>query len=197
MIEIVFKYFLANLLVASNFCSFCPEIAPAIPIPTIEQEQKISIVQQEKEKNIYNLDFIYSLDLTTEEKVSEEELELILEGRKIVEYIPYILQASEENNINIIFLTSLIIWESGWGENPNSYNNLYGWVGGEYSSIEQSILDIAKKIKDMYLSEDGVYYNGLTLESVNINYNGREEWINGMSDIMLMLYQEIDENRKL
>lgn len=136
-------------------------------------------------------------DVTTKQNFPYECLESILREREIATYLPLFIDAADQNEINIVFLLSLGIWESGWGETPNSFGNLFGWEGSPSSSIEESIYSIAALIRKHYLNEDGKYYSGTTIPAINEHYNTRQEWEDGMVRIMLQLYEQIDIYQKM
>ena len=179
-----------NFTFSSNIKMIEEEIILKNEIKKIENQQKQEEINN---KNYYKTEKeILSLNLSINEEIPLELIQNSLPDREIKKYIPALYSAAKQYGINEIFLISLAIFEGQWGENPYNQNNLFGWNGGEYSSIEDSIFQISKKIKEKYLSEDGVYFKGYTLESVNFYYNGRKEWLNGMVDTMQTVYSAID-----
>lgn len=138
-----------------------------------------------------NENYIRQLNLSEPFPLDEDTILKLLGNSPLSKYSKDFILASQETDLNTIFLLSLAIFESGWGEYPNSYNNFYGW-NGETSSLQESIVEIAIKIKNLYLTEDGKYFNGYTVSDINKKYNGRKEWEKGIIRVMLQLYKELD-----
>ena len=87
------------------------------------------------------------------------------------------LTAEEETGVNAVLIASLAALESGWGKYPNSQNNYFGWYGDTYyTNADDSILDVAQRIKELYLSESGAYFSGYGVRDVNEYYSESSEW---------------------
>lgn len=133
----------------------------------------------------------YYPDLTIPCALTEEELNKGLKGN-FEGKAALFLEAEKETGVNAVFIASLGAIESGWGKYPNSKNNYFGWGGKTYyENPDDSILDISSKISKMYLSEDGSYFEGYTLEDVNIHYNGRQEWVDLISSMMAQISDDV------
>lgn len=98
-------------------------------------------------------------------------------------YAEDFIKAEQDTGINAVFLASVAAIESGWNTSrvATTYNNVYGWTttGGTYKAFESvstCISDTAQQIKSLYLSPDGAYFNGYSVDDVNIKYNGTEYW---------------------
>ena len=106
------------------------------------------------------------------------------------DYAGYFLEAEATYGVNATFLAAIAATESGWGrsELAQSRNNLYGWKGdGSYKyfdSPRDCIMHVARSLKANYLSPDGPYFRGYTIEAVNVCYCGTSHWVNLVSGIM-------------
>ena len=74
--------------------------------------------------------------------------------------------------------------ESGWGRYQFRPNNIMGFGQMEFSSMEECIDTVAAYLAKHYLSPDGKYYNGETVEGVCVRYNGNPEWAEVVQQIM-------------
>lgn len=115
------------------------------------------------------------------------------------QYAEVFVQAEEETGVNAIFLASVAALESGWGTSniAETHNNLYGFGDGRsyisFESVDECIFHVANFLKDRYLTEDGEFYNGTSVEAVNERYNGRKEWEDVVTEIMTSIHSKIDK----
>lgn len=122
--------------------------------------------------------------------VTEAQMKQIL-IKDFVDYAEVFVQAEKETGVNAIWLAAIAASESGYGTSPVAYShkNLFGWSGGpngEYSyfdSPEDCIMEVASLIKDLYLTEGGIYFEGYYIEDVCIHYNGRQSWIDLVTEV--------------
>lgn len=129
-------------------------------------------------------------DVTTPSNISEAQLEVALLG-DLKDYASIFLQAEDSIGINAIFLSSVAALESGWATSNASeeYNNLFGWMSSGntfvyFETREDCILQVAERIYELYLKEDGIYHEGYSVSDINIRYNGKESWEDSVSSIM-------------
>lgn len=105
--------------------------------------------------------------------------------------------AERETGINAVFLAAVAALESGWNTSAvaENKNNLFGWSAAtgyaDFESKEDCIAEVAGCIKTLYLSPDGIYFNGYTVEAVNIRYNGNEQWKAAVLQIMQDIQRRI------
>ena len=128
-----------------------------------------------------------------------------LEAGLVGDLKPYawcFVEAERETGVNAVFLASVAALESGWNtsEVAQGKNNLFGWTSGsgyqQFESKEACILYVAGKIKANYLSPDGCYFRGYTVEAVNEHYNGAPEWASQITQIMLEIQERSGNNGK-
>lgn len=87
-----------------------------------------------------------------------------------------IYDVCEENQINEIFFCGLIASESGWhiADNHRRTHNYISLMSGgsliKYSSVEDGLRESAKTLHDNYLSKDGKFYYGSTLNGIKTKF---------------------------
>lgn len=95
-----------------------------------------------------------------------------------------VVRICEENGVNAEFIIAVMRWE----KRPDLHN-YFGWTGGNgrlihYNSDVECLESVIPKIKKNYLSPDGKYYNGATVEGVSIFYNNSDFWRETISNEM-------------
>ena len=123
--------------------------------------------------------------------LSEKELSMGLLG-ELSYYAGEFIDAEKKYGVNAVFLAAVAALESGWGRYCFRPNNIFGWSGKDFESKEECIDFVASKIKEYYLSEDGKYYNGKTVEGINVCYNGNDFWAEKVKEIMAMIKRGAD-----
>lgn len=120
-------------------------------------------------------------DLTTISNVSEEMLENHFRGTALEGTASSFIKAERLYNINALFLSAIAVLESDWGQSEiaREKNNLFGFSAynhapresaREFESYEESILLVAGYLSYNYLEPNGKYYNGTSVDAVNIKY---------------------------
>lgn len=117
------------------------------------------------------------------------------------DYSDAFIQAEKETGVNAVFLSAVAALESGWAESNvcNTYNNLFGWTAKDgfksFDSKEECILFVASRLKDLYLTEGAVYFNGYEVEDINVCYNGRQHWEDNVNQIMSQIEYRIERSK--
>lgn len=101
------------------------------------------------------------------------------------------LAAESTYGVDASFLAAVAALESGWGKSElaREKNNLFGWRGADgymaFNSPEECIDHVAAFLAAEYLSPEGLYYNGLTVEDVAEHYcGGNADWVEMVKEIM-------------
>lgn len=136
-----------------------------------------------------------SFDLRTPCGVTEEELEAVLK-HDLKGMAKHYLDAEEKYGVNAVFLASVSALESGWGRYCFRENNIFGYGRKSFDSYAECIDFVASKISKNYLSEDGRYYSGTTIDAVNQYYNGREAWAETVKSIFNRMLEKVDLSRQ-
>ena len=142
-----------------------------------------------------------SENVLTASYVTGDELAKGLQG-DLKPYAWCFVEMEKEYGINAIFLSSVAALESGWCSTDNAIykNNLFGFKNsnGEgfrsFSSKEDSIRTVAKFLKSNYLTEGGIYYNGLSVGAVNIKYCEQMDWAGKGDKIAEGIIGRIEKN---
>lgn len=130
-----------------------------------------------------NENSLKDFDLTTLSGVTAKELDDVLKY-DLKGLGEYFVKAEQEHGVNALFLASVAALESGWGRYCFKENNMFGYGSMSFNSKEECIDFVAMKLKENYLSPNGKYHNGYTIDAVNKRYNGRVEWATTVTQIM-------------
>lgn len=138
-------------------------------------------------------------NLTLKSNASASEIDAKLAGTEMAGLGSAFVNAEEKYGVNAWFLAGLAAHESAYGTSriAQSKQNLFGFGAYDnspyssakaYASFEEGVDAVAKYLKANYLSEDGKYYNGTSIESVNKRYATDQNWANAiMSHISQMI----------
>lgn len=99
--------------------------------------------------------------------------------------------AEEKYGVNALFLMGLAMHESNGGRSAiaRDKNNLFGFMAydsspyqsaGTFRSKEDCIDYVARYISKHYLTEGGAYFEGYSIESMNIHYASDPNWARGI-----------------
>lgn len=131
------------------------------------------------------LTFNYEMNLLTPSYIKEETLAKAFQNTKMQGLEKYFIQAEKETGINALYLAGLAVHESGWNTSKfaEKRNNLFGWQAYDndldktkyFNSKGECILFVASKIKKLYLTENGMFHSGYTMESISSRYASDKE----------------------
>lgn len=135
-------------------------------------------------------------NLREKSNLSIEQIYNLLERSKLQVLASSYYEMENKHNVNAIFLMALNIEESGHGTSDLAVlNNNIGGVksasGGweTFDDWNHSLEYIASLIDEMYLSEDGAYYNGSSIYDVNIRYCEGNQWAFNLNTIAMELLE--------
>lgn len=140
-------------------------------------------------------------NLTKESGLSVEHINYMLEGTELEGLGEYYVQAEKEYGVNAVFLVGLSALESAWGNSrlAKDRNNIFGFMAYDrnvdmakhFDTKGESILYVAKYLKENYLTVGGKYYNGTNLEGVNVRYSTDSNWCNKIASIVERLVMDL------
>ena len=108
-------------------------------------------------------------------------------------YATDFIQAQETYHIDAVFLAAVAAEESGYGRYTFRKNNIFGYGTKDFDSVPQCIDYVASKLRDNYLTPEGVYFEGCGVAEIAIHYNnGRETWIKNVTQIMYDITSRIE-----
>lgn len=141
-------------------------IEEVIPEPTIE----VSRGDLQHKTPTLVIDSKYNL--RTYEHVGVNQLENALR-HNLKGKAHIMIQYAEEYELSVYFIVAVAALESGWGTSSmaKNKNNYFGFLNGrEYTNFEQSLQAFCELMTTHYLDANGKYFNGYTVEAVNVRY---------------------------
>lgn len=134
-------------------------------------------------------------DVRLHSGATQEMIEAKLKGTPMAGLSESFIRAEKDHGVNALFLTSLAIHESGYGRSAiaRDKNNLFGFQAFDrspyqsartFSSFEESIDHVAGYLSRAYLNENGSYFSGYSVESINTFYATDPKWSDGITKLM-------------
>lgn len=163
--------------IQSAFNQLAEEIKKKKIETQIQQENaRISNENNRKNNVHYDCDNIQSLSGITLDELNQVFIEI---GQpQMCNYSNTFIECEKQYKINSLFMAALVANESGWTFKPaGNGTNLTGYdvvtstsIGKQFDSRDENILCTAELLRNQYLSENGRYYNGSDIWSVNYFY---------------------------
>ena len=143
----------------------------------------------------------FNMDLRKRSKYTAKDYNVMLKGTNL-EGLGTSFKKCDDIGVNSLFMIALACHESNYGKSFLSINknNLFGFKAYDrepynsakyFSSKEECIEYVANYIYNNYLSENGIYFNGYTISSINIKYATDKTWANKIYDIMKKLESKV------
>ena len=120
--------------------------------------------------------------------ITEEEMKEVLlktKGSKTMMHLANaFVDAEKKYGVNAFFMAGIVALESGFATSRRALedNNLTGYEvysdsseGRLFSSHEESVLHTARHLSKNYLKEGAMYYNGLSVDAIQLMYCPDEE----------------------
>lgn len=119
--------------------------------------------------------------------LTAKQIDSVLAGSGLAELGSTFKQAESETGIRSDILAAIAIHESGWGRsNICKYtNNIFGFrcydrspgkSAMNFESKEDCILFVAKYLKANYLTPEGKYFNGYSLDAIGHRWASDSSW---------------------
>ena len=163
-----------------------------------ERLRQIEIARQQEMERRNHIHFNVN-DVTSISRVTQSEFEKVLVNTGMSD-VAWVFSFCEERfGINGIILAGLVALESGWGtsERSHSERNMTGYnIVSNSSSYSfptraDSVIATARLLANDYLSPEGRYYNGKSLEAINIKYCANSDWHTKITAIANKLLADI------
>ncbi|TRW26873.1 endo-beta-N-acetylglucosaminidase [Criibacterium bergeronii] len=133
-------------------------------------------------------------DIRKKSNVTAAQIDEKLQGTPLNGLGSYFKRAEEIYGVNALILTAIAKLESGNGNSAiaRDKNNLFGFGAYDrspyesaksYATKQDSIYDVAKHLSTNYLRAGGMYFNGYSLDGVNVRYSTNKNWANSVSRI--------------
>ena len=155
-------------------------------------------VQNELE-SINNISF--DMDLRLKSKYSAKDYNKMLSGTGLYG-LGETFKECDDIGINSLFVVALACHESNYGNSALSKdkNNIFGFRAYDrdpynsaksFTNKEECIRYVSKFLCDNYLNENGIYFNGYTMQSINVKYASDSRWSQKIYNIMQDLQKRI------
>ncbi|EPZ59418.1 mannosyl-glycoendo-beta-N-acetylglucosaminidase family protein [[Clostridium] sordellii ATCC 9714] len=151
-----------------------------IKIKEIQEDNNQFKISKMDEDNTVNISYLRD-DVTLKTGITEDEMREVLintTGAKTMSHLAKaFVDAENLYGVNAFFMAGVVALESGFATSRRAIedNNLTGYEvynddseGKLFTSQYESILQTAKHLKENYLTKDSIYYNGLSVDAVQI-----------------------------
>ena len=131
--------------------------------------------------------------------ITEKQFYQLLKGTGLYD-VGWVFSFCEERfGVNGLFLLGLTALESGWGNSYRAthHNNLTGYNINSNASVYQfesrseSVIATARLISKDYLTENGRYFNGYSIQDINKKYCASSDWHLKIIEICNKLMNEL------
>jgi beta-N-acetylglucosaminidase len=176
--------------------------------------QKELALKKSEEDRISKVTYIRE-DITIKSGLNHYEMEKVLLNTTGAETMAHLakafIEAEQNYGVNAFFMAGIVALESGFATSRRAIedNNLTGYEvysddseGKLFPSQVESILHTAKHLKDNYLTEGALYYNGVSVDAVQIKYCPDEglgkNWegkVNELANLFLKTYNDLFKNK--
>ncbi|MED0951700.1 S-layer homology domain-containing protein [Bacillus mobilis] len=152
-----------------------------------------------KEKEIITATSYEDLNLTVASKITAQEIDSFIakyhSDSPLVGHGQDFINAQNQYGVNAHYLAAHAILESGYGKSEIAYqkHNLFGlraYDGDPFKYAKylptygDSIAYNANYVRERYLEESGMHYNGPTLAGMNVKYASDKGWAKKIAGIM-------------
>ncbi|MGH0589938.1 S-layer homology domain-containing protein [Bacillus mycoides] len=165
---------------------------------------KTDMLQQNQNNGLEDKEIITAtsyedLNLTVASNITAQEIDSFIaqyhSDSPLVGHGKDFINAQNKYGVNALYLAAHAILESGYGKSEIAYqkHNLFGlraYDGDPFKyakylpTYSDSIAYNANYVRERYLEEDGMHYNGPTLAGMNVKYASDKGWANKIAGIM-------------
>ncbi len=165
---------------------------------------KTDMLQQNQNNGLEDKEIITAtsyedLNLTVASKITVQEIDSFIakyhSDSPLVGHGQDFINAQNQYGVNALYLAAHAILESGYGKSEIAYrkHNLFGLRAYDKDPFKyakylptygDSIAYNANYVRERYLEEDGMHYNGPTLAGMNVKYASDKGWANKIAGIM-------------
>lgn len=130
-------------------------------------------------KELTRMTYFNPENVTHKSNTTINHMNKALKGTELQKISHAFVEAEQKYNINAYFLAALAAQESSWGNSQRAiyqknitgfavYNNLSR--GSSFSNWYECLMYTAKTLRDNYLTEGAIHYNGLSTRGINTMY---------------------------
>ncbi len=153
----------------------------------------VDYVLEEEEIPAYTYDQVQSMDMSVPSGVTVDDLKLVTRY-KLVGTEQTLYNLEQEYNLNCLFLLAIASHESAYGTAQFRPNNVCGYGGKGFSSVNECLETVGRALANSYLAPGGAYYKGSTIAAVNRTYAADGSWNVKVARKVAYFYQVISEN---
>ena len=172
------------------------EAAAAIANEKNASAQEIDLANRVLEKEeipAYSYAQVQSMDMSVPSGVTVDDLKLVTK-HKLVGTEETLYKLEQEYDLNCLFLLAIASHESAYGTAQFRPNNVCGYGGKGFSSVNECLETVGRALANSYLSPSGAYYKGNTIAAVNRTYAADGSWNVKVAKKVAYFYQVISEN---
>ena len=167
--------------------------AQEIDLANSLRETTVDYVIEQEEIPAYTYAQVQSMDMSVPSGVTVDDLKLVTRY-KLVGTEETLCQLEQEYNLNCLFLLAIASHESAYGTAQFRPNNVCGYGGKGFSSINECLRTVGKALANSYLSPSGSFYKGSTIAAVNRTYAADGSWNVKVAKKVAYFYKVISEN---
>jgi len=157
------------------------------------RESTVNYVIEQEEIPAYSYAQVQAMDMSVPSGVTVDDLKLVTR-HKLVGTEETLYQLEQEYDLNCLFLLAIASHESAYGTAQFRPNNVCGYGGKGFSSVNECLRTVGKALANSYLSPDGSYYKGNTIAAVNRTYAADGSWNVKVARKVAYFYEVISEN---
>jgi len=167
--------------------------AEEIDLANSLRETTVDYVLEQEQIPAYTYEQVQAMDMSKPSGVSVEDLKLVTRY-KLVGTEETLYQLEQDYDLNCLFLLAIASHESAYGTSQFHPNNVCGYGGSGFSSINECLNTVGRVLAKSYLSPDGAFYKGNTIRAVNRTYAASGTWNVKVARNVASFYQIISEN---
>lgn len=167
--------------------------AQEIDLANSLRETTVDYVLEQEEIPAYSYAQVQAMDMSVPSGVSVEDLKLVTK-HKLVGTEETLYQLEQEYDLNCLFLLAIASHESAYGTAQFRPNNVCGYGGKGFSSVNECLETVGRALANSYLSPSGAFYKGNTIAAVNRTYAADGSWNVKVAKKVAYFYQVISEN---
>ena len=167
--------------------------AQEIDLANTLRKRTVDYVIEQEEIPAYSYAQVQSMDMSVPSGVTVDDLKLVTR-HKLVGTEETLYQLEQEYDLNCLFLLAIASHESAYGTAQFRKNNVCGYGGKGFSSINECLRTVGRALANSYLSPGGAYYKGKTIAAVNRTYAADGAWNVKVARKMASFYQTISAN---
>ena len=167
--------------------------AQEIDLANSLRKTTVDYVLEQEEIPAYSFAEVQAMDMSKPSGVTVDDLKLVTRY-KLVGTEETLYNIEQEYNLNCLLLLAIASHESAYGTAQFRPNNVCGYGGKGFSSINECLETVGRALANSYLSPDGAFYKGNTIAAVNRTYAADGAWNVKVAKKVTYFYQVISEN---